>query len=182
MNILEAIITGVAVATDAFAVATCKGLSIKKLSIKKIIIIGLWLGIFQSLMPYMGFKLGSVFKDAINVIDNYIAFILLMIIGLNMIYESNETQSLKEDISLKEMFPLALATSIDAMAVGIAYQCAYKSINYLQTFIIMGIITFILSSIGVVIGYKIGDKLKKKSQIIGGLIIIIIAIKIMLTS
>lgn len=180
MNILEAIVTSFAVSSDAFAVATCKGLSINKLTIRKVIIIALWFGVFQALMPYIGFKLGSVFNGIINAIDNWIAFILLLIMGLNMIYESNEKHNLIEDISLKEMLPLAIATSIDALTVGIAYQCAYKNINYIQTFIIIGLITFIMSSIGVFIGYKCGDKLKKKSQILGGLIIILIAIKILI--
>lgn len=182
MGYIEMIITSFAVATDAFAVAICKGLSINKINIKKILIISLWFGIFQAIMPYIGFKLGSVFNDIILSIDHWIAFVLLLIIGLNMISETSQKENkLEEDLKFKTMLPLAIATSIDALAVGIAYLCAYKTDNYQETFLSIGIITFILTAIGVIIGYKFGNKLQKKSQIIGGIIIILIGIKILVS-
>ena len=180
MNIIELLLTSISLAMDAFAVSICKGLSMEKYSIKKGIIIGLYFGIFQSLMPMIGYLLGNYFENIINSIDHWIAFILLVIIGLNLIKDglSKEDEMLNENINIKEMIPLSIATSIDALAVGITFSIL--EINMIKVIIIIGIITLLLSIIGTKLGYSFGNKYKDKSKILGGVILIIIGIKILL--
>ena len=163
MGIIEILLIGVGLAMDAFAVSICKGLSMKSLSFKKSIIIGLYFGIFQAGMPLVGFLLGKGFEDFVVAIDHWIAFILLLFIGINMIKEVfKDEECANDDISFKTMVVLAIATSIDALAVGITF--AFLKVNILIATILIGIVTFIISIFGVVIGNKFGDKFEKKAQ------------------
>lgn len=182
MGLVEILLISVGLAMDAFAVSVCKGLSMKSMNWKKAIIIGIWFGAFQGLMPVIGFVLGSTFEELITSIDHWIAFVLLGFIGGKMIKEafSGDSEANNDDISFKAMLVLAIATSIDALAVGIAYVCAYGSTNAFITFLSIGIITFIVSVIGVKIGNKFGDKFEKKAELAGGAILILLGIKILL--
>ena len=163
---------------DAFAVSICKGLSMKKLYLKNIIIIALYFGIFQMLMPIIGYFLGSTFQNFVINIDHWIAFILLSGIGINMIKEAKEKENYNDKIDLKTMSILAIATSIDALAVGITF--AFLETNIIKAVLIIGIITFFISLLGVKIGNKFGDKFQDKAEIIGGAVLILIGIKILL--
>lgn len=182
MEILEIALVSIGLAMDALAVAICKGLSMKKMEWKKAIIIGLWFGVFQGGMPVIGYFLGNTFEHFIISIDHWVSFILLGCIGGNMIKEAfdKERESSNDDISFKSMFALAIATSIDALVVGTAYVCAYGSENASIAFLSIGIITFLISVLGVKAGNKFGDKYKKKSQFAGGLILVILGTKILL--
>lgn len=165
---------------DAFAVSICKGLSMKKLDWKKAIIIALYFGIFQAVMPVIGYFLGTTFESLVTQIDHWIAFILLGIIGINMIKEafSNDSENVNDKVDFKTMIILAIATSIDALAIGITF--AFFKTNLLLAVIIIGIITFMLSLIGVKIGNKFGNKYEKKAEIFGGVILILIGVKILI--
>ena len=180
MDLFTLFILAVGLSMDAFAVSICKGLAMQKITIKKAGIVGLWFGGFQALMPVIGYLLGSTFKDKITAIDHWIAFILLAIIGANMIKEALSKEEEKEDASLKpkEMFVLAIATSIDALAVGITFS--FLNVNILVAASFIGIITFILSALGVKIGNVFGTKYKSKSEFIGGIILILLGVKILL--
>ena len=180
MGTIEILLISVGLAMDAFAVSVCKGLSMKKMNWKKAIIIGLYFGIFQALMPVLGYFLGTTFEQFITNIDNWIAFVLLSAIGGNMIQESfdQESETCNDNVDVKTMVILAIATSIDALAVGITFACL--RINIVLPVISIGIITFILSVIGVKIGNKFGDKYENKAEFIGGLILILLGIKILL--
>lgn len=182
MGSVEILLISIGLAMDAFAVAICKGLSMKSMDWKKAIIIGIWFGVFQALMPVIGFVLGSTFESFITSIDHWIAFILLGIIGGKMVKEAfaGDSEASTDDVSFKAMLVLAIATSIDALAVGIAYVCAYGSTNAAITFSSIGIITFIMSVIGVKIGNKFGDKFEKKAELAGGTSLILLGIKILL--
>lgn len=178
MGIIEILLIAVGLAMDAFAVSICKGLSMKKLNYKTLII-GLYFGLFQALMPLIGYLLGTSFESLITKIDHWIAFALLSIIGINMIVEIFEKEEEKDDkVNFKTMIPLAIATSIDALAIGITL--AFLNTNIILPVIIIGLVTLILSIIGVIIGYKFGHKFEKQSQIIGGIILIVIGLKILL--
>ncbi len=179
MKIPETILISISLAMDAFAVAICKGLSMKKMNWKNAIIIGAYFGIFQMIMPWIGYKLGEGFRDMIESVDHWLAFGLLSLIGFNMIKESfEEKEKINEKVDFKTMIILAIATSIDALIVGITY--AFLEIkNYQITFIIIGIMTFILSIIGVKIGNKFGVKFGKKAEMAGGVLLICIGIKIL---
>ena len=180
MSILEIGLIGVGLAMDAFAVSVCKGLSMKKFNINKIIIISLYFGFFQFLMPIIGFFLGSSFETIVKNIDHWIAFVLLGMIGIGMIRESfdDEIEKRNDKIDFKTMIFLAIATSIDALVVGITF--AFYNVNILLSSIFIGIITFVLSSIGVKLGFKFGDKFQNKAEIVGGIILILIGLKILL--
>ena len=180
MGTIEILLISVGLAMDAFAVSVCKGLSMKKMNWKKAIIIGLYFGIFQALMPVLGYFLGTTFEQFITNIDHWIAFVLLSAIGGNMIKESfdQESENCNDNVDVKTMVILAIATSIDALAVGITFACL--RINIVLPVISIGIITFILSVIGVKIGNKFGDKYENKAEFIGGLILILLGIKILL--
>ena len=179
MGILEIILISFSLAMDAFAVSICKGLSMDKFNLKKAIIIGLYFGIFQAIMPIFGYLLGTSFSNLVENIDHWIAFILLAIIGGNMIKESfdDEVEKRNDNIDFKTMIILAIATSIDALAVGITF--AFFKMNILIPVIIIGIITFVMSMIGVKIGNKFGDKFQNKAELVGGIILICIGIKIL---
>lgn len=184
MNIIEAVLLAVSLSMDAFAVALCKGLAIKKINFKKCLIVGAWFGSFQALMPLAGYLLGSTFADKITSFSHWIAFVLLAIIGGNMIKESFEKceKPLDDSLGFKAMIVMAIATSIDALAAGVGF--AFTDFNpdwfvYI-TFILIGIITLTLSAIGVKIGNIFGTKYKSKAELAGGIILILLGIKILL--
>ena len=179
MEFGEIFLIGIGIAMDAFAVSICKGLSMKKINWKSAIIISLYFGIFQAIMPAIGYYLGSTFSSFVEKIDHWIAFILLVIVGGKMIKDSldNELENKNDDISFKTMVILSIATSIDALAIGITF--AFFEINIVVAVSIIGFITFLLSILGVKIGNKFGDKFQNKAEVIGGVILILIGIKIL---
>ena len=180
MEVTELLLLSVGLAMDAFAVSICKGISMKKMNWKKAIIIGIYFGGFQALMPTIGFFLGSAFQSLITNIDHWIAFILLAIIGGGMIKESFEedSENRNDDVSFKTMILLAIATSIDALAVGITF--AFLNVNLILAVSLIGIITFIIAVLGTKIGNRFGDKYERKAEIVGGVILILLGLKILL--
>lgn len=181
MELIEILLIGIGLSMDAFAVSICKGFSIKKLNLKKSFTVGLYFGGFQALMPLIGYFLGSVFTNFVTAIDHWIAFILLSLIGGNMIIEtlkSNGNENYDDSLDFKTMLILAIATSIDALAVGITF--AFLNVNVGIAVSLIGLITFIISFIGVNIGNKFGSKYGNKAQILGGIVLIIIGIKILI--
>ena len=180
MELFEIIAIGVGLAMDAFAVSICKGLSMKKINWKKAITIALYFGVFQALMPVLGYFLGSTFSSFVQSVDHWIAFILLAIIGGNMIKDStdDEVEKRNDKVDVKTMLLLAIATSIDALAVGVTF--AFFEVNLLLSISIIGIITFVLSFLGVIIGNKFGDKFQNRAELAGGIVLIIIGLKILL--
>ncbi len=164
---------------DAFAIAICKGLSMNKLEVKKMIIIGLYFGIFQALMPLLGFSLGISFQGLVSSVDHWISFALLLIIGINMIIEVfKEEKKQNEKLNFGEMIALAIATSVDAFAVGVTF--AFLDINIVLASSIIGLTTFILSMLAVFIGNKFGKFSSKKAEVLGSIILISMAFKILL--
>jgi len=180
MGSFEIIVISIGLAMDAFAVAVCKGLSMSKMKWKNACIIGIYFGLFQAIMPLIGYLLGINFQDKICNIDHWIAFILLGVIGLNMIKEavSKDNDVHNDSIKFKDMIILAIATSIDALAVGITF--AFLKVNIWLAISLIGIITFIISIAGVKIGNIFGDKYEKKAELTGGIILILLGIKILL--
>ncbi|NLL76970.1 MAG: manganese efflux pump [Clostridiales bacterium] len=180
MDCITLFTLAIGLAMDAFAVAVCKGLSVQKLTVKKAAIAGGWFGGFQALMPAMGYVLGIQFKDKIAAIDHWISFILLLLIGVNMIRESlcNEDENTNDSFAPREMFVLAVATSIDALAVGITF--AFLNVNIFTAIFLIGTITFILSMAGVKVGNKFGTRYKSKAEMAGGIVLILLGIKILL--
>jgi len=180
MSFFELLTIGVGLAMDAFAVSVCKGLSMKKLTISKAGIVGLYFGAFQALMPMIGYFLGVGFKDSITAIDHWIAFVLLGLIGGNMIKEAlgDEEECCDDDLSFKTMLMLAIATSIDALAVGVTF--AFLNVNIYLAASIIGITTFVISVCGVKIGNVFGLKYKSKAELVGGVILILMGVKILL--
>lgn len=180
MGIVELFITAVVLSMDAFAVSVCKGLSVKKTSLKNMCIVGGWFGFFQALMPTLGYLLGSAFASVVNSVAHWVAFSLLCVIGLNMIKEALSKDEEKSDCSLcvKAMLPLAVATSIDAFAVGVSF--AMLDVNIVAAVIFIGIVTFTLSAIGVKAGSVIGTKYNSKAQLAGGVVLILLGVKIVL--
>ncbi len=166
---------------DAFAVAICKGLATYKLKKRHMIITGAWFGSFQALMPLLGYFLGTAFEKYVTAVDHYIAFILLGGIGANMIKEAFSKEENEADcsFSFKTMLVMAIATSIDALAVGITFALL-PDVNILAAVLFIGIITFILSALGVKIGNVFGAKWKSKAEIAGGVILIILGTKILI--
>lgn len=182
MLFIDIILTGIGLAMDAMAVSICKGLTMNKIVFKDMIIVALYFGMFQFMMPIFGYIGGFYLASIITKVDNIVAFILLSIIGINMIKEGivGEGNNVNSDINYKVMFPLAIATSIDAFTVGISF--AFLKVNLFFSTIIIGIITFILSLIGIIIGYNFGIRFQKSSLIFGGFALIIIGLKILLYS
>ncbi len=176
MNKLEIIIIAISLAMDAFAVSICKGITLKK-DYKAALIISFYFAIFQTLMPIIGYIFGSNMKY-LSSIDHYIILFILSIIGINMILESKENKLLDDKINFNSMILLALATSIDALALGITFS--FLDVDILSTILIIGIITFILSFIGVLIGSRLGNKFGSIAEFIGGVILILIGIHILL--
>ena len=180
MSLLTLFITAVGLSMDAFAVSVCKGLAIKKINWKKACIVGLWFGGFQAIMPLLGYLLGSQFKRSVEAIDHWIAFVLLVLIGANMIKEalSRDEEKADDSLSAKTMFLLAVATSIDALAVGITY--AFLRVDIIPAVSFIGATTFTLSAAGVKVGNVFGMKYKSRAELIGGFILILIGLKILL--
>ena len=179
MSLFTLFVTAVGLSMDAFAVSVCKGLAMKKLSVKKAFVIGLWFGGFQALMPTLGCLLGTRFEKYVTAIDHWIAFVLLVLIGANMIKEalSKEEDSANDSVDIKTMFLLAVATSIDALAVGVTY--AFLQVQIVPAVTFIGVITFCLSVAGVKIGNVFGLKYKSKAEITGGVILIVMGTKIL---
>ena len=179
MSLMTLFITAVGLSMDAFAVSICKGLALKKINLRKACLVGLWFGGFQALMPLLGYLLGSQFKQSVEAIDHWIAFALLFLIGINMIKEalSKEEEKADDSLSVRTMFLLAVATSIDALAVGVTY--AFLQVNIIPAVSFIGIITFALSAIGVKVGNVFGVKYKSKAELTGGVILILIGIRIL---
>ena len=183
MGTLELFLLGIGLSMDAFAVSICKGLSMKKAKLSAMGICGLWFGGFQALMPLLGFLLGTLFASAIKSIDHWIAFGLLGAIGFNMLKEvwskEEEEEKASSDLSFKTMFVMAVATSIDALAVGVSLAMA-GNVNIYTAIIFIGATTFLLSALGVKIGSVFGAKFEKKAQFAGGVILIFLGCKILL--
>lgn len=186
MSIIEIILLSFGLAMDAFAVSICKGLTLKKMDWKKSLIAGGYFGVFQAIMPLIGYFLIKLFKqneaisNFITKYDHWIAFILLIIIGINMIVESFAKEEVDGNFGFKTMFVLAIATSIDALSVGITFATMELAINIYWTVLIIGGITFILSALGVFIGNVFGFKFKQPAEIVGGVVLILIGLKILL--
>lgn len=180
MDLIELFLIAVGLSMDAFAVSVCKGLAMPKCTFKKAAIVGLWFGGFQALMPVIGYILGAQFQEAIASIDHWIAFVLLALIGGNMIHEALDNDEEEADASLdvKTMFLLAVATSIDALAIGITF--AFLKVNIIPAVCFIGIVTFIISFAGVKIGNVFGARYKNKAEIVGGIILILLGLKILL--
>ena len=180
MTIIEILLIAIGLAMDAFAVSICKGLSMKKMNWKKALIVGAYFGIFQALMPIIGYFLGSTFEDLVTHIDHWIAFVLLVAIGGNMLKEAfaNNSENCNDNVDFKTMSILAIATSIDALAVGITF--AFLQANIWVSATIIGIVTFIISIIGVKIGNRFGNKYERRAETVGGFILIFMGIKILL--
>lgn len=179
----ELIIIAVGLAMDAFAVSICKGLNMRKLDIKQTALIALFFGGFQAGMPLVGWFIGSRFADYITSIDHWITFILLGIIGGKMIYESfrdDECEECESKLNLKEIIALAIATSIDALAVGVTFAFQYERKDAITAIVLTGIITTLLSATGVFIGHKFGAKYKNKAELAGGLVLVGMGVKFLL--
>ncbi len=183
MGFGELFLLAVGLSMDAFAVSVCKGLSVKKAGLKESAICGGWFGGFQGLMPLIGFFLGTLFAGAIEAFDHWVAFGLLAIIGINMLKEAFEKEceccDKNADFSVKTMFVMAVATSIDALAVGISLAMA-GDVNIVVAVVLIGVTTFLLSGLGVKIGNIFGNRFEKKAQVAGGVILILLGIKILL--
>ena len=179
MDLLTLLTLAVGLAMDAFAVSICKGLAMREKVLKKGIIVGLWFGGFQALMPTIGFFLGTQFKDQITSINHWVAFVLLGLIGINMVKEalSNDEEQADDSIAVKEMFMLAVATSIDALAVGITF--AFLNVHIVSAASMIGVCTFLISFAGVKIGNIFGTKYKSKAELAGGIILILLGFKIL---
>lgn len=180
MGIWEMLIIAVGLSMDAFAVAVCKGLSMQKMNYKHAIVTGCFFGGFQALMPLLGYLIGTQFKDYITFIDHWIAFVLLSIIGINMIRESRKEccENFGNSFNLKNMTVLSLATSIDALAIGVTF--AFLQVNIIPAVSIIGVTTFTFSFIGVKIGNLFGARFKSKAEFTGGIILIAMGIKILI--
>ena len=180
MGLIELFLIAVGLSMDAFAVSVCKGLAMPKCTFKKAAIVGLWFGGFQALMPAIGYILGARFQEAIASIDHWIAFVLLALIGGNMIHEAldNDEEEADASLNVKTMFLLAVATSIDALAIGITF--AFLKVNIIPAVCFIGIVTFIISFAGVKIGNVFGARYKNKAEIVGGIILILLGLKILL--
>ena len=183
MGFLELFILAVGLSMDACAVSICKGLSMKKAGIREGAVCGIWFGGFQALMPLIGFFLGTLFAGAIEAFDHWVAFGLLAVIGINMLKEAFEKSECEEcgcdDLSVKKMFVMAVATSIDALAVGVSLAMA-GGVNIFLAVALIGIVTFAMSAAGVKVGNVFGSHFEKKAQIAGGCILIILGVKILL--
>ncbi|MBQ9737193.1 MAG: manganese efflux pump [Clostridia bacterium] len=179
MKLWELFVIAVGLSADAFAVAVCKGLSVRKIKKEHCIITGLYFGGFQAIMPLIGYWLGSHFQSMIISFDHWIAFVLLGVIGINMIKEANEgAEKIDSSFSFGKMLPLAIATSIDALAIGVTF--AFLKVDILSAVSFIGITTFILSALGLWLGNKFGAKYKAKAEIAGGIVLIAMGIKILL--
>lgn len=181
MSFVEILLIGIGLSMDAFSVSICKGLTTKQFSWKMALTCGLWFGFFQALMPLIGYFLGEQFEEYITAVDHWIAFGLLFLIGANMIREAvwgNEDHEHNGALDFKTMLLLAIATSIDALAVGISFACI--QVKIWSSILIIGVTTFLFSVLGVKIGNVFGSKFEKSAGIVGGIILILIGLKILL--
>lgn len=186
MGIVELLLIAVGLSMDAFAVSICKGLSVQKLKPKHALLAGAYFGGFQALMPLVGYGLGSQFEWLITSIDNWIAFALLVLIGGNMIRESfgKDEEEVNDKFNPKTMLPLAVATSIDALAVGVTLACVgfnftiiSEPLTIVPAVCIIGVTTFIISAVGVKIGNVFGAKYKSKAEFVGGAVLVVLGLK-----
>lgn len=186
MGIWELLLLALGVSMDAFAVAICKGLALKKVKLGQTLWVGLWFGGFQALMPTIGYFLGATFTKYIEAVDHWVAFALLGFIGGNMIREALSHKCCEDDetdasLKVRAMLILALATSIDALAVGVAFPTIIENQTHLPfTVISIGVITCALSALGVWLGSVVGTKFKKKAEMFGGVILVLLGLKILL--
>ncbi len=180
MTLLNLFLIAVGLSMDAFAVSVCKGLAMEKAPLKKAAIAGVWFGSFQALMPLLGYLLGSRFEKYITHIDHWITFGLLALIGANMVKEafSKEEEKASSTMYFKEMFLLAVATSIDALAVGITF--AFLRVDLLPAVCLIGATTFVLSALGVKVGNLFGSRYKSRAELAGGILLILMGVKILL--
>lgn len=183
MDLLTLFLLAVGLSMDAFAVSICKGLAMKKLTVKQAVIVGAWFGGFQALMPTLGYLLGTTFARFVNAVSDWIAFVLLALIGANMIKEAlskEEEEEADASLGVKEMFVLAVATSIDAFAVGVSFACMEIGSMIVPAVLFIGVVTFSLSVAGVKVGNVFGTKYKAKAELAGGIILILLGVKILL--
>lgn len=181
MNLIELFVLAVGLSMDAFAISVCKGLAIPRITFRECALAGIWFGGFQALMPAVGYFLGKNFTEYITSVDHWITFVLLSLIGLNMVRESlsrKEEECQNASLAPQEMFVLAVATSIDALAVGITF--AFLNVNILAASAFIGATTFACSAAGIRIGNIFGAIYKKKAEFFGGLILVILGTKILL--
>lgn len=178
MKLWELFLLAVGLSMDAFAVSICKGLSVKKATVKEAATAGIYFGGFQALMPILGYFLGISFQSLIADIDHWIAFVLLSLIGIQMIRESKGEENVNSSFGVKEMIPLAVATSIDALAVGVTF--AFLQVEMIPAVCMIGGVTFLFSMIGIWIGNLFGKRYKTRAEIMGGLILILIGLKILI--
>ena len=181
MGILEILLIAVGVSMDAFAVSICKGLSVRKLKSRHAFAVSMWFGGFQALMPIIGYFAGVAFADYVTAFDHWISFVLLAIIGANMIkgsFENEEEKDSHSDFTVSKMLALAVATSIDALAVGVSF--AFLQVNIWTAVLIIGVTTAAFSGVGIVVGNRFGAKYKSKAEFAGGLILIAIGLKILI--
>ena len=180
MGLWELFVIAIGLSMDAFAVSICKGLSVRRCTIRHMLICGLYFGVFQAAMPMIGYLLGAQFESLVTAIAPYIAFALLAFIGANMIREarSREEESIDDDFSMKSMIPLAIATSIDALAVGVSF--AFLQVDIVPAVAFIGVTTFVCCVIGVKVGSLFGSKYKQSAEFFGGLVLILMGLKILL--
>lgn len=181
MGVLEILLIAVGVSMDAFAVSICKGLSVRKLRSRHAFTVSMWFGGFQALMPLIGYFLGVGFADYVTNFDHWISFVLLAIIGANMIkeaFEKDDEDAPCSDFSFKKMLALAIATSIDALAVGVSF--AFLQVNIWTSVLIIGATTAAFAGVGIVVGNQFGSRYKSKAEFAGGLILIAIGLKILI--
>lgn len=183
MGIVELFLTAIALSMDAFAVSVCKGLGMRRMRYDQALVISLYFGVFQALMPLIGWLLGTSFSRYIQAFDHWIAFVLLAFLGGKMLWdvfhekEDGEQESAERRLDHRELFMLAIATSIDALAVGIAFACL--DVNIWSSISIIGVTTLVISFAGVWIGNRFGNRFQKKAEIAGGLVLILIGVKIL---
>ena len=180
MAFWELMLLAVGLSMDAFAVAICKGLAMDKVTLQRAAVVGLWFGGFQGLMPLLGWLLGSRFAAYITAVDHWIAFALLVLLGINMIREARcpDEEDTNASLAFRVMLPMAVATSIDALAVGITF--AFLGVSIWVAIAIIGVTTFVLSLVGVVVGNQFGSRFEKPTTIAGGIVLILIGLKILI--
>ena len=177
MNAVELLFLAVALAMDALAVAICIGMTMPKCSVKNSVIVGIYFGLFQMLMPLVGFLTGEVFAERITTIDHWIAFGLLLFLGVKMIigsFKKEETPNKEASLGLVAMIPLAFATSVDALAAGVTF--AFLRVNIVPAVILIGVVTFVISALGVKLGGVVGVKFKSKAELAGGVVLVGLAV------
>lgn len=183
MTFADLLLLGIGLSMDAFAVSVCKGLSMRTINYKHSIIIAFFFGGFQALMPFIGYYLGKTFEKYITSVDHWIAFALLVYIGGKMVYEAirgcEDETTLSYSLNIKELFMLAVATSIDALAVGITFSF-FDGTNIFKNITVIGITTFVISFGGIFVGNKFGTKYKTRAEIAGGIILVLLGVKILL--